>query len=101
MCCYPMRWAFPASLEIKQAVAFEISRRPQDHAKILRAGFWLSLLIGIPEAILAALLIPLLLAPDKRYLAADTQWFFVYVIIDYGRMTLLSADQGAFRFKRY
>src|SRR6185436_16233709 len=98
---YPMLLALLGSLGIQQAVAFEISRRPNDEGRILRAGFWLSLAIAIPEGILAAILIPILLAPDKRYLAADTQWFFIYVVVDYLRMTLLSADQGTFRFKRY
>jgi O-antigen/teichoic acid export membrane protein len=98
---YPMLLALLGSMGIQQAVAFEISRRPHAYARILRAGFWLSLAIGIPEALLAAWLIPLLLAPDKRYLAWDTQWFFVYIIVDFLRMTLLSADQGAFRFSRY
>jgi len=98
---YPMLLALLGSMGIQQAVAFEISRRPHDEACILRAGFWLSLLIAIPEAILAAMLVPFLLPPDKSYLAWDTQWFFVYVIVDYARMTLLSADQGTFRFNHY
>jgi O-antigen/teichoic acid export membrane protein len=98
---YPMLLALLGSLGIQQAIAFEISRRPADEARILRAGFWLSLLVGIPEVILAAVLIPLFLSPDKKYLAWDTQWFFVFIIVDYLRTALLSADQGAFRFRRY
>jgi O-antigen/teichoic acid export membrane protein len=98
---YPMLLALLGSFGIQQAVAFALSRRPDDEGGILRAGFWLSILIAVPQALLAAMLLPYLISHDKQYLTWETQWFFAYVIVDYARMTLLSADQGAFRFSRY
>jgi O-antigen/teichoic acid export membrane protein len=98
---YPTLLALLGSFGVQQAVAFALSRRPDDEGRILRAGFWLSLMIALPQILLAAALIPYLISHDKRYLTSETQCYFVYVVVDYARMTLLSVDQGAFRFQRY
>ncbi len=98
---YPSIIALLGILGLSQAAAYEVSRRPGDEARIMRAGFWLGLLLAIPQVFVAVLLVPWMLPADKAHLAPTIRWFMVYVAITYPGLALLGVDRGAFRFMRY
>src|SRR5208283_4192014 len=46
---YPTVLSLLGSVGIQQAIAFEVSKRPQEEATILRAGLWIALLLGVSQ----------------------------------------------------
>jgi len=98
---YPAILAHFGRLGIHEATAFEMSRRPQDEAKLLRAGFWLAVLLGVPQVVLGAMLAPLLLPAAKGHLIGTLQWAMIFPLLFYCNWVLLAVDQGSFRFARF
>jgi O-antigen/teichoic acid export membrane protein len=98
---YPMIIAQLGRLGIHEATAFEVSRRPQDEDELLRAGFGLALILGLPQVILGAPMVSFLLPADKIHLAGIIHWFMAFIILAQCNWVLLGADQGKFRFGRF
>src|SRR5208283_1109427 len=98
---YPTVLSLLGSVGIQQAIAFEVSKRPQEEATILRAGLWIALLLGVSQGIAGIVAIPFLLPPNKLQLASSIQWFMVFPLLAYLTGALVGTDQGAFRFGRY
>jgi len=88
-------------MSLEQAVCYEVCRKPSDEAAVVRSAFWLGLLIALPQALLATWLLPLLVPPDKGHLLRHMRWFMAYVTVVIPSLTLLQADFGALRYRRY
>jgi O-antigen/teichoic acid export membrane protein len=98
---YPVLISYVGCLGIQQAMAFAVSQRPQDTNVHFRAGFWLSVLLALPQIAVCVLMIPYVLASDKTHLLATIQWFLILLLPMYVELAMMGGDQGAFNFKRY
>lgn len=88
-------------LSLPQSIALHISRGAGDRQKIESAGFWMSLLLGCAEAAALYPFIPLLLGSKDPSIVRMARICLIYLPIAFAGFSLLGADQGYQRFKRY
>jgi O-antigen/teichoic acid export membrane protein len=98
---YPTMLGHLGRLGIHEATAFEVSRRPEDEARLLRAGFGMAVALGLPQVILGVLTVPFLLPADKAHLTVALQWSMILPLLTNCNSVLIAADQGNFRFARF
>ena len=88
-------------LALPQAVAFQVSRYPENDKALTAAGFWLSLFWGMIAVAILYPLIPYILGANKQHLVDISRWFLLYLPLAFCGLTLLGIDQGRQTFTRY
>ena len=88
-------------LALPQAVAFEVSRHPDQEHELTAAGFWLGLSLGVIEAAMLYPLVPILLGPTKQSLVS-LSWLILPILpMIFPGLVLLGIYQGRQRFSQY
>ncbi len=88
-------------LELPRSLAYEVSRVDKVPRSVIATSFWLAVGLGIFQALLLAVLLPLYLPADKLHLLGDSRWFMAYLPAMLITTTLLGSDQGRGRFGRF
>lgn len=97
----PMLLVPVGELELPRSVAFEVSRLDWPSDRFLATSFWLALALGVVQAILLTIALPLYLPSDKLYLLPTAFLFAFYLPATFVSATLMGSDQGAGRFDRF
>jgi O-antigen/teichoic acid export membrane protein len=88
-------------LELPRSLAYEVSRVDKIPRAVIATSFWLAVGLGVAQALLLAVLLPLYLPADKLHLLGDSRWFMAYLPAMLITTTLLGSDQGRGRFGRF
>ncbi|MGB2676262.1 MAG: lipopolysaccharide biosynthesis protein [Candidatus Acidiferrum sp.] len=88
-------------LELPRSLAYEVSRVDKIPRAVIATSFWLAVGLGVLQALLLAVLLPLYLPADKLHLLGDSRWFMAYLPATLITTTLLGCDQGRGRFGRF
>jgi enterobacterial common antigen flippase len=97
----PMLLLQLGELELPRSLAYEVSRVEEIPRGVLATTFWLAAGLGMLQAVLLAVLLPLYLPADKLHLLGDSRWFMLYLPATYITATLMGSDQGRGRFGRF
>jgi len=97
----PMLLVTLGGLELPRSLAYEVSRVDEIPRSLIATSFWLAIGLGVLQALLLAVLLPLYLSADKLHLLSASRWFMVYLPAAYITATLMGSDQGRGRFGRF
>jgi len=97
----PMLLVPIGELELPRSVAYEVSKTDETSGAVLATSFWLAIGLGVIQALLLALFLPLYLPADKLPLLSASRWFMIYLPATYVTATLMGSDQGSGRFGRF
>jgi len=97
----PMLLVPLGELELPRSLAYEVSRVDEIPRSVIATSFWLAVGLGVLQALLLAVLLPLYLPADKLHLLGDSRWFMAYLPAALITTTLLGSDQGRGRFGRF
>lgn len=97
----PMLLVPLGELELPRSVAYEVSRVEEIPRSVIATSFWLAVGLGVLQALLLAVLLPLYLPADKWHLLGASRWFMLYLPAAYIMAALIGSDQGRGRFGRF
>ena len=97
----PMLLVPLGELELPRSLAYEVSRVKGIPRGVIATSFWLAVALGVVQALLLAVLLPLYLPSEKLHLLAASRWFMIYLPAAYIMSTLMGSDQGEGRFGRF
>lgn len=97
----PMLLVPIGELELPRSVAYEVSKTDETSGAVLATSFWLAIGLGVIQALLLVLFLPLYLPADKLSLLSASRWFMIYLPATYITATLMGSDQGRGRFGRF
>lgn len=97
----PMLLVPVGQLELPRSLAYEVSRLTEVPRGLLSTSFWLAVALGLTQAIVLMVVLPLYLPPDKLQLLFPSRWFMLYLPATFVTATLMGSDQGRGRFGRF
>jgi enterobacterial common antigen flippase len=97
----PTVLALVGELELPRSIAVEASRSAEVPRKLIATSVWLALILGLLQAAILAVVLPLYLPADKLQLLPAARAFMLYLPATYVTAALMGSDQGRGRFGRF
>jgi O-antigen/teichoic acid export membrane protein len=88
-------------LELPRSLAYEVSRVDRIPPSVIATSFWLALLLGSLQGMIAVAVLPFYLPADKLHVLVAARWFVIYLPALSITNALLGSDQGRGRFGRF
>lgn len=88
-------------IELPRALAYKVSRHPEQSKSVSGNGLWLGFCLGCLQMLFLASVIGLFLPSDKAYLLHDSRWFMLYLPAVFLLTCAMGLDQGQGKFGRF